>query len=144
MADSLMEDDKFFDDITTNLASNTLFVNEVASKLSSLSLENEEIKQAMFDSFSLQFQQEIDSLKSKCANLQAKNYELKLEVERGEQYSRRNCLLFHGINYESNKSRDFKIKRFLLEHLQIEIKLDDIDRSHIRKKGAHNSQIREI
>ena len=90
MADSLMEDHKFFDNITTNLASNTLFVNEVASKLSSLILENEEIKQAMFDSFSLQFQQEIDSLKSNCANLQAKNYELKLEVERGEQYSRRN------------------------------------------------------
>ena len=45
-------------------------------------------------------------------------------------------ILFHGINYESNESTDFKIKRFLLEHLQIEIKLDDIDRSHrLGKKG---------
>ena len=61
----------------------------------------------------MQFQQEIDSLKSQCANLPAKNYELKLEVENGKEYSRRNSL--------------FKKK--------------GVFKKYSRKREAHNSQI---
>ena len=47
MAYSLMEDKSILNNNATNLTCNTLFVIEVASKLSSLILENEEIKQAV-------------------------------------------------------------------------------------------------
>ena len=50
-------------------------------------------------------------------------------VDRQEQYSRRNCLLVHGIAEETVKDTDEKIINTLQQSMNETIKTEDIDRS---------------
>ena len=49
-------------------------------------------------------------------------------VDRQEQYSRRNCLLVHGIAEETVKDTDEKIINTLQQSMNETIKTEDIDR----------------
>ena len=51
-------------------------------------------------------------------------------VDRQEQYSRRNCLLIHGIVEETAEDTDEKIINTLQQSMDETIKPEDIDRSH--------------
>ena len=49
-------------------------------------------------------------------------------VDKQEQYSRRNCLLIHGIVEETAKDTDRKIINTLQQSMDETIKPEDIDR----------------
>lgn len=55
---------------------------------------------------------------------------LSLGLDRQEQYSRRNCLLFHNIPETNNESTDELIIKTVADDLNETITNDDIDRSH--------------
>ena len=60
------------------------------------------------------------------------------KMDRQEQYSRRNCILIHGIKEEKSKSindRDFKLFR---EELNEDVLLVDLERT--RRSGKKETQ----
>ena len=67
-------------------------------------------------------------------------------VDRQEQYSRRNCLLVHGIVEETVQDRDEKIINTLQQSMDETIKPEDIDRSHRldKPKSSKNAKPRPI
>ena len=51
-------------------------------------------------------------------------------LDRQEQYSRRNCLLIHGIDEENQENTDEVVINILKEEMDEKIKHQDIDKSH--------------
>ena len=47
-----------------------------------------------------------------------------------EQYSRRNCLVLHGVNKNNGENTNEILRNTFFEELGIEIKEDDLHRSH--------------
>ena len=56
--------------------------------------------------------------------------ELKNKIDGQEQYSRRNCILIHGIAEKKEENTDQQARYFINENLDIKIDEIDIDRSH--------------
>ena len=56
--------------------------------------------------------------------------ELENKIDRQEQYSRRNCVLTHGIAENKEESLDQQAIDFINENLDIKIDEIDIDKSH--------------
>ena len=56
--------------------------------------------------------------------------ELENEIDRQEQYSRRNCILIHGIAENKEENTDQQAIDFINDNLDIKINETDIDRSH--------------
>ena len=56
--------------------------------------------------------------------------ELGFVINRQEQYSRRNCLLLHVIEEESNESTDQRVIVVLCESMGETISIQDIDQTH--------------
>ena len=67
-------------------------------------------------------------------------------VDRQEQYSRRNCLLVHGMAEEIVEDTDEKIINTLQQSMDETIKPEDIDRSHRlgKPKSSKNAKPRPI
>ena len=51
-------------------------------------------------------------------------------VDRQEQYSRRNCLLVHGIEETNDENTDDLVLKSIYEKLDVYITENEIDRSH--------------
>ena len=51
-------------------------------------------------------------------------------VDRQEQYSRRNCLMIHGVDELEGEDTDELCIKVIEEHMNHKIKSEDIDRSH--------------
>ena len=51
-------------------------------------------------------------------------------LEEIEQYSRRNCLVIHGVKETTGESTDNLIRNLAKEKLNVDIKPENIDRSH--------------
>ena len=51
-------------------------------------------------------------------------------VDRQEQYSRRNCLLVHGIEETNDENKDDLVLKSIYEKLGVDITENEIDRSH--------------
>ena len=65
-------------------------------------------------------------------------------IDRHEQYSRRNCILVHGVKESENEGTDVVVTETLNELLQEKLTDVDIDRSHRigkLKKGEHSRSI---
>ena len=62
-------------------------------------------------------------------------------MDRQEQYSRRNCILIHGLKEEQNESTNDRVLELFREELNENILLVDLDRTHrIGKKRHSNSK----
>ena len=61
-------------------------------------------------------------------------------IDAQEQYSRRNCLLFHGVAETDGENTDERILSTIKEHLGITLSERDLDRSH--RLGAPRSDKR--
>ena len=72
-------------------------LDEVAVKICGLITENEAFRQIKTDAVSIAFQKNLNSLEKKINSLKDENQFLRQQVEAQEQYSRRNCLLIHGL-----------------------------------------------
>ena len=52
------------------------------------------------------------------------------QVDKQEQYSRRNCLLLHGIPRNNNEKTDDLCLAAMNDHLELSITEADIERTH--------------
>ena len=99
----------------------------------------------------------INSLKQEVNGLKERVESLEKASDDHEQYSRRNCLLIHGIDEGKDKALDDVVVNMLEDKLKFEILKKHIDRSHrigkisLRKKRAvivkfvwYNDRQREI
>ena len=74
--------------------------------------------------------EEIKSLRKENSYLTKRLEEMDTVLDRQEQYSRRNCLLIHGVDEVEGEDTDKLSIKALEEHLNQNIKPEDIDRSH--------------
>ena len=66
-------------------------------------------------------------------------------LDRQEQYSRRNCLLVHGVEEKNNEDTDQEIINIVKNDLGEEITIHDIDRTHrLGKRKLDNNVSRPI
>ena len=66
-------------------------------------------------------------------------------LDRQEQYSRRNCLLVHGVEEKNNEDTDQEIINIVKNDLGEEITIHDIDRTHrLGKRKPDNNVPRPI
>ena len=80
----------------------------------------------------MKFQTQVTELTDKGSNLP-------VHVDEQEQYSRRNCLLIHGVEENRNGNTDTSSIDIINEHLGIDIQPSDIDQTHRigNKNKAH-------
>ena len=71
----------------------------------------------------------IATLQSELKSASMKLEELEKTMDRQEQYSRRNCILIHGLK-EENESADDRVLELFREELNEDILLMDLDRTH--------------
>ena len=87
------------------------------------------------DELIIKLQTQVTELTDKVSNLS-------VQVDEQEQYSRRNCLLIHGVEENRNQDTDTLSINIINEHLGLDIQASDIDRTNrlgnknkARKKG---------
>ena len=84
----------------------------------------------------------IIKLQTQVTELTDKVSNLSVQADEQEQYSRRNCLLIHGVEENRNEDTDTLSINIIKEHLGLDIQPSDIDRTQrignknkARKKG---------
>ena len=83
----------------------------------------------------------IATLQNELMSASMKVEDLETKMERQEQYSRRNCILIHGLKEENNESTDDRVLTLFREVLNEEVLLADLDRKHrIGKKKRLKQQ----
>ena len=73
---------------------------------------------------------ELSSRDDKIAELQKELAEIKNQQDETEQYSRRNCLIFHGLSENEGESTDEIVREVCKERLKIDLEVGDLDRTH--------------
>ena len=89
-------------------------------------------------------EEKINKLEEKTRKIDKKIHDLNRVIDRHEQYSRRNCILVHGVKESENEDTDVVVTETLNELLQEKITDVVIDRSHRiakLKKGKHSRPI---
>ena len=85
----------------------------------------------------------IATLQNKLKSASMKVEDLEKKMERQEQYSRRSCILIHGLKKEKNKSTDDRVLKLFSEELNKGVLLADLDRIHrVGKKRDSSSKPR--
>ena len=82
----------------------------------------------------------IKDLREEVSSLKNEHEQLKSDVENQKQYSRRNCLLVHGIPEEQGESVDSIVLNAINEHLEEELTEDDIEHTHRVGKPKQNKK----
>lgn len=115
-------------DAVLDLLSENEFVSKLASLLKSILIPEMEatIAERVLDS--LHF--DTDSYDEKCLNLDKRIDELECLIDDGDQYSRRNCLIFSGIEETPGEQTDDIILNLCSKDLNVALSSSDIDRSH--------------
>lgn len=72
----------------------------------------------------------INSLRGHINKLQKEMNDVEHSVEKQEQYSRRNCLLIHGINENKKEDTDQIVIDALNDNLNLDVSINDLDRTH--------------
>jgi len=113
------------DALRLGLLENESFMKELTERVANTLLKNEGFQDMLAQSLKgkMQAQEVIE---------QKRMEKLERKIEQMEQYSRRNCLLLHGIheNDDHQKSTDTITKDFIWDQFGVEIFDNDIDRSH--------------
>ena len=74
--------------------------------------------------------EEIKCLRKENSYLTKRLEKMDVGLDRQEQYSRRNCLLIHGVDEVKGEDTDELSIKVIEEHMNQKIKPEDIDRSH--------------
>ena len=72
----------------------------------------------------------INSLRKKVCSLSETVGKLEAEIDDQEQYSRRNCLLIHGVTEDKKEDTDSVVINIIKNDVEVEISENDIDRTH--------------
>ena len=86
----------------------------------------------------------IKHLKEDVTYLRGKGDDITAETDRQEQYSRKNCLLIHGIPENKNENTDVLAMEVIDTKMDIKITENDIDRAHRIGKPKNNGKPRPI
>ena len=113
-----------------NFKTDADLLDSLAFKVSEHILSNENFKQIVCNSLSLEVHDELDKMKRKIETINKKNKNLENLLEAQEQYSRKNCLLIYGLPAEVNENMDKTVIKFLEINLGINITEKDLDRSY--------------
>ena len=71
--------------------------------------------------------------------------DLQKKMDRQEQYSRRNCILIHGLKEENNEITDDRVLELFKDELTEDVLLVDLDRAHrIGQKRDSNNKLRPV
>ena len=105
-------------------------VNESISSLSTKfdKLQEEQIKQ----------NDKINELEDNIGKLVDENKILKESIDELEQYSRLNCLLFHGLKESDSENTDKVVMDTIRKEMTIDISEQDLDRTHRIGKASRN------
>ncbi|XP_039290323.1 uncharacterized protein LOC120352681 [Nilaparvata lugens] len=94
---------------------------------------SKEVNQAVSEAFSF-FQSELDRLQGENNELRQRmaaiEKETELKIDDLQQYGRRTCLRFFGIPETKGESTDQIVQRVCKEKLNVELKIDNIHRTH--------------
>ena len=82
----------------------------------------------------------IKDLREEVSSLKNEHEQIKSDVENQEQYSRRNCLLVHGIPKEKAESTDGIVLNAINEYLEERLTVVDIERTHRLGKPKQNKK----
>ena len=119
------------DAIVKKLLDNPSFLDTLAKTISSNGLMNE-VKQELYESCALdngRTNDKVRNLEQRVSSLETANKALRDDSDAQEQYSRRNCLLVHGIP-EDQKSTTEAVLSMCNNKLGLKLTSSDIDRSH--------------
>ena len=101
-----------------------------------------------FDDFEKERQEQkkvIEKLRGEVSSLNEKLNGITEQVDRQEQYSRRNCLLIHGITEGNQENTDDLALEIFREKLDIELTQRDLDRTHrIGKNDKKSNRPRPV
>ena len=90
------------------------------------------VKQELYESFKFDAETSAENLNAmgqRVGKLERANDALRDELDAQEQYSRRNCLLLHGVP-ETEADTTAAALHIIDQHLDIKLPSDAIDRSH--------------
>ena len=82
----------------------------------------------------------IKDLTEEISFLKREHEQLKSDVENHEQYTRRNCLLVHGIPIEQGKITDSIVLNAINKRLEERLIKVDIEHTHIAEKPKDKIQ----
>ena len=122
--ESLLNDDEFVNQLTQTIQEKLLLGMK------------ETICQEVTDSVKFDIAEQKDEITS----LRKEIDELKDANDEAEQYSRRSCLIFSGIPETPDENTDDKIIQFCKNDLGVDIREEDIERSH--RLGTTSTQSR--
>ena len=83
-------------------------------------------------------------LKEEETYLRGKVDDVTAETDRQEQYSRRNCLLIHGLPESKNENTDILAMEVIETKMNLKITVNDIDRTHRIGKPKNNGKPRPV
>ena len=113
--------------LINKVVKNDNFINGVVEKLTEALLQNVEFNTAL----NLEIEKKVlDATAAQNEMYEKKFSEMQEEFEKLAQYSRRNCLIIHGIEMKSGENTNEICKNFFETSLGIKINNHDIDRSH--------------
>ena len=135
--------------IVEKLADNSVFALKVAACLVQSGF-NETVKQDVYEACDMNVkkaEEETEAVKHRMAVLEESNARLTAEIDTLEQYSRRNCLVMHGVPNDVNA--EHAVLDLCNNKLGIAIGPECIDRAHrlgtpdstVRKDGARPQPI---
>ena len=121
----------------------------LAGVAESISLMNEKFEDInkKFDNYEKERKEkekEIKDLKEKVLILSNEKKDLEQIIDRQEQYSRRNCILIHGVKEEQNEDTDNVVVKLIKDNLEEDVDLTELDRSHRIGKKKSNGKARPI
>ena len=86
--------------------------------------------------------EQIKCLRERVSFLENKNGKIEQQIDRQEQYSRRNCLLIHGIEERRHEVTDEVVIWTIKSEIDIDIDVKDIDGTH--RIGAKSENKRRL
>ena len=121
----------FVTSVVTKLIDNKSFIDALSQKL----MENgvlDSVKQSVYEANAMDTSRTyatVTAIETKLGDLNSNNKALSDEVDALEQYSRRNCLLLHGVPESSKDTTEAAIAVFNSK-FDLNINNEHIDRSH--------------
>ena len=103
-----------------------------ASQLAGMK-ESVDLMSETFEKFKEELKRKDEVIKSLRGHVSKLQSEMNVVVEgldRQEQYSRRNCLLIHGINENKDEDTDDIVIKTLNSDLNLDLSINDLDRTH--------------
>ena len=106
---------------------NEMFMKNLTAKLMTALLASEDFHIAI----EMRIEKKVnEKLKKAHKKMKENTKNLEEKLEELSQYSRRNCLLIHGIKKEKNENTNEVVKDFFGKYLKIHINDHDVDRTH--------------